>query len=113
VINWLHPRLCLPPHRVTHPEKYEQLLEAFQSHGWDCGHPVLLGYPWDGKVQLVTGSHRWQAALDAGIDIPVDLRSYGYMRSIWGTERWVTLISTSTSTASLTDLKSCGDMRPI
>jgi len=89
----LAPSACSPPHGLTHPEKLEQLIAAFESTGWDDTKPHLLGYWWKGSVQLVSGSHRWLAAKYADIPIPVDVYPYSFMQSIWGTDEWVKLIA--------------------
>lgn len=83
---------CLPPHRITHPEKLEELLESMKLIGW-LGMP-LVGYRLDdGMVQLITGSHRIVAAELAGLEaVPVEVYSEEYVRSIWGTDHWLSLI---------------------
>jgi ParB-like chromosome segregation protein Spo0J len=81
---------------VTHPDKFEQLVHDFRSTGWDLTRPNLLGYPLEGKIQLISGSHRWAAAEVAPIDIPVEVFSYEYIESIWGFDEWVELIKSHT-----------------
>ena len=54
-----------PPHEVKNYRKYETLVNRMKRYGWQ-GAPLLA----DG-VQLLTGSHRYQAAKTAGIDIQV------------------------------------------
>lgn len=92
---WLSPLDCSPPHRVTHPEKFSELITEFCARGWDESNPRLLGYFWpeDGRVQLISGSHRWAAALCAEIDIPVDVYPFEFIQEIWGTQRWLELLA--------------------
>lgn len=93
--EWHQPKSWVPPHRVTHPEKAEKLYQAFQHDGWDCSKPNLLGYVCDitGDQQLISGSHRHAAALAADILIPIEIFSYEYIKSIWGTDQWIQLFN--------------------
>lgn len=96
-VQWLLPSMCTPPHRVTHPEKYDELLLSFKTTGWDESKPALLGYHWENTIQLITGSHRWYAAEEAKILIPVRVYSYEFIYSIWGTHEWVRLVKAHSS----------------
>ena len=86
------PEYCRPPHRVTRPDNYEFLVNEFRLNGWGEDYPSLIGYPFEDYYQLVSGSHRWAAALEAGIMIPVDLYSYEFVKAIWGTDDWLLLL---------------------
>jgi len=88
----IDPKLCDPPHRVTHPEKYEELVEEFSSSGWNFHCPNLIGYNFGSRIQLITGSHRWAAASTAKILVPVKVYTYEYVYNIWGTNEWQNLI---------------------
>ena len=91
--QWLSPSACVPPHRVTHPEKVQQLAAAFRDGGWDVERPALVGYPHGKGVQLLSGSHRWAAAISAGIRIPVRVVPYARVVWAWGDlERWGALM---------------------
>jgi ParB-like chromosome segregation protein Spo0J len=92
----LNASMCLPPHRITHPEKLDELIESFKKLGWDNAKPKLIGYSFYGMVQLITGSHRWWAAKLVGIKIPVKVYSYSHIKSIWGTDEWITLLKENT-----------------
>ena len=95
MIQWLPPSSCFPPHRVTHPDKAAELEAAFRDAGWDLRRPVLVGYPvpGEGRIQLLSGSHRWAAAERAGIQIPVRIVPYSRVRSSWGClVRWLHLM---------------------
>ena len=92
-VQWLPPSACFPPHKITHPEKALELFRAFSTEGWDTKEPPLVGYPWGEGIQLITGSHRWLAAAEAGIQIPVKIVPYGSVWASWGNlERWATLV---------------------
>lgn len=87
--RWLDTMMCLPPHRVTHWEKFAALYEAFVVGGWGRGQPALLGYDFGGYIQLVTGSHRWWAADAVPMKIPVSVYPFECVKEIWGTDCWV------------------------
>ena len=93
MIHWLPPSACFPPHRVTHPEKLIQLHRDFITEGWDMSQPFLVGYPYGEGIQLISGSHRWAAAAEAGIKIPVKIVPYHEVWASWGNlERWGNLL---------------------
>jgi hypothetical protein len=81
---------CDPPHDVTHPEHASKLFRDFEKNGWAPDKPALIGYPWEGKIQLVSGSHRWAAANANKMKIPVVIRSFDEVKRIWGTDEWLT-----------------------
>lgn len=81
---WLEPVSCDPPHGVSHPEKVQALADAFDRTGWGVSCPVLVGYPLDGRVQLLSGSHRWAAATHARIQIPVVIVPFADVEAAYG-----------------------------
>lgn len=87
-VAWHHPSDFLPPHRITHFEKFLELVSKFQNDGWDPLQPALLGY----DDQLITGSHRWAAARKANILIPVIVYSRRFIEEVWGTDDWLSMI---------------------
>jgi hypothetical protein len=91
-VIWINPYLCRPPHRLTHPDKFEELVEVFEQNGWGDGYPALIGYKYESYIQLVSGTHRWFAAATVDMDIPVVLYTAEHMNEIWGTDRWVEMI---------------------
>jgi hypothetical protein len=93
-VTWIDPNICDPPHRVTHPDKFLELVEMFSDKGWDTSKPVLLGYTLD-KIQLISGSHRWAAANEVNIKIPVVVYSYDEIADIWGTDAWLDLLNSA------------------
>jgi hypothetical protein len=59
-----------PPHDVDRPEAFHDLVRSMKTVGW-LGRP-LLGLDLGDHHQLLTGSHRYAAAKEAGIsEIPV------------------------------------------
>ena len=80
----VEPRLCLPPHRITSQEAFQRLLEAFLLKGWDHSKPSLVGYVVGNKVQLLSGSHRWAAALESETKIPVVVLPKSLVEEAWG-----------------------------
>ena len=92
-VQWLSPSVCSPPHRITHPEKAAALCQDFLTNGWNTREPALVGYQLEDGIQLITGSHRWAAAMGAGIQIPVRVEPYGTVLWSWGNlERWFRLL---------------------
>jgi ParB-like chromosome segregation protein Spo0J len=85
MITWVDPYQCRPPHRVSHPEKVAKLAAAFYTDGWGAGFPALVGYPHYGKIQLLSGSHRWVAAQRAQLRrIPVVIYPLELVSDSWG-----------------------------
>lgn len=89
-ITWIAPEACIPPHKVARPEQVKTLAEEFSSNGWGTGYPALVGYylNWQRAgqpLQLLSGSHRWAAAVRAGLDvIPVSIIDYSVINKFWG-----------------------------
>ncbi len=88
---------CVPPHTLdlgwNHDrEKVEALVAAFTLAGFDEQEPALVGYPRDGRIQLLTGTHRCEAARRAGIKLPVTLWLRSDVEATWGTDLWPTVI---------------------
>lgn len=90
---FLHPLTCDPPHRISHEEKLADLADEFVTNGWSPEHPVLIGYVLDGRVQLLSGTHRHAAANYACIALPVLLRPYAEIEQAWGTEHWAEIMT--------------------
>lgn len=96
------PELCIPPHRVSHPEKVGYFYKQFLYKGWGKGYPKLVGYPWQGRIQLLSGSHRWAAALRARMPIPVAVVPYEQVEEAWGNlELWQELMKKGDPTNDL------------
>lgn len=98
MIIWLHPNDCDPPHslNLTHGSrdliKVEGLEEKFRVYGFDTHYPALVGYPFNGRVQLLSGTHRHEAARRCSIKLPVTLFLRSYVEAYWGTDKWPDLI---------------------
>lgn len=82
-LMWLDPSRCDPPHRPVREEQVVDLANAFLS-GWGANKPALVGYEMNGRIQLLSGSHRHAASLLAGIRIPVVLKPLAVVESAWG-----------------------------
>lgn len=78
------PDECDPPHKISHEDKYIELANEFVENGWGSSYPPLVGYEFCGRIQLLTGSHRWAAAKLAGIQIPIKILSYNQVQAANG-----------------------------
>lgn len=81
----------LAPHKITDYKKVDALVESIREQGW-IGD-ALVGYPWENKLQLVTGTHRLAACVILDRLVPVHV----YKRSrVWNAfgdvSRWQALI---------------------
>ncbi len=94
----VHPSDCDPPHGLDMSPgsrdslKVEMLEDAFRTKGFDPNEPALVGYPINGRIQLLSGTHRHEAAKRADIFLPVTLKLRSVVEGSWGTERWEDLI---------------------
>lgn len=94
-----HPSDCDPPHGLDMTsrhdyEKVEMLEAAFRKDGFDPAMPALVGYPLDGRIQLLSGTHRHLAATRANIFLPITLKLRSLVEASWGIpERWDPLIA--------------------
>jgi hypothetical protein len=102
VVN-VTPRGCLPPHRVTDESRLEGLIVSLEASGWSGSYPALVGYrsrP-EGPIQLLSGSHRHEAATRLGIAIPVVVWEFKDVVSAWGDlEKWKTIMESGTKGSS-------------
>jgi hypothetical protein len=94
----LHPEDCDPSHGLDmYPGsldwwKVERLKQAFSQWGFYPGEPALVGYPHDGRVQLLSGTHRHLAAKQLGMMLPVTLKLRSVVEAAWGTNAWEDII---------------------
>ena len=94
----LDPSDCDPPHGLDLTPgsrdslKVERLEFEFRTNGFDRDEPALVGYACDGKVQLLSGTHRHEAARRSGIQLPVTLVLRSIVEGAWGTPEWEHLI---------------------
>jgi hypothetical protein len=91
------PDDCLPPHGLDmqsdrDANKVKHLAEEFAKNGFDENEPALVGYPIDGKIQLLSGTHRHLAAKIAEIQLPTTLWLRSDVERAWGTDEWNKLI---------------------
>lgn len=92
-VIFVRPESCEPPHRISHPEKVVEFADQFRKYGW-ARFPVLVGYEWHGRLQLLSGTHRLEAARLTGIEVPVVVHSYENVLSAWGNlEEWRILMN--------------------
>lgn len=90
----MHPTDLVPPHGLDLTPgsrdsiKVEMLTEAFIKNGFDPNEPAMVGYPLDGKIQLVTGTHRHEAGTRADIFLPITIKLRSEVEAIWGTPAW-------------------------
>ena len=95
LITWVEANDCYPPHgldmKSTHDsDKVNWLETMFRDEGFDKQFPALIGYPLDNKIQLLSGTHRHEAAKRTGIKLPVVLWLRSDVMSSWGfLEKWL------------------------
>jgi len=94
----LSPEDCDPPHKLDLTPgsrdsiKVEWLTESFTKKGFSMKHSALVGYPLNGRVQLLSGTHRHEAAIRAHIRLPVKMVLRSLVEAYWGTDNWAELI---------------------
>lgn len=91
-VQWLLAEECDPPHAVTHPEKLEALVLSLRNC-WNG--PALLGYKFEGRIQLISGSHRWTASQLLGERMPVFMLDYNYVQCCYGMDTWQELMNSA------------------
>lgn len=70
VVEYMNPKRIVPPHQVESAEKLNAITQSMKSEGW-VGRPILY-YDVGQGPEALTGSHRIQAAIKAGVnEIPV------------------------------------------
>lgn len=97
IFVWIHPSDCDPPHGLDMRtdrdfNKVKSLHSAFLAEGFDPKFPALIGYPNNGRIQLLTGTHRHEAAKRANILLPVSLVLRSDVERTWGTSLWTNTI---------------------
>jgi hypothetical protein len=97
IVLWVDPNDCAAPHSLDmdsarDANKVGNLRQQFEKHGFDVNYPALVGYPLDGKIQLLSGTHRHLAAKQANVPLPVTLWLRSDIERMWGTELWDTAI---------------------
>jgi hypothetical protein len=90
---WVDPSDCNPPHSLDMDSKHDyekvaMLREAFDKNGFDKKKAALVGYPLDGKIQLMSGTHRHYAASQIGMKLPVTIWLRSDIEESWGTDEW-------------------------
>lgn len=91
LITWLDPEDCDPPHSYGEA-KVLKIMKALEA-GFSPNKPALIGYPCDGRVQLLSGTHRHEAARRLGLKVPVTLWLGSTVEESWGElEEWAKLM---------------------
>lgn len=89
LVIWMDPEDCDPPHEVRKHERLTPLVAEFATKGFDKSKPALIGYILNGRIQLLSGTHRHMSAKLTGIKIPVTLWLGSQIDQSWGTlEEW-------------------------
>lgn len=88
-ITWIPAGDCDPPHGLDlttnhDADKVADLVKQFEEDGFDRAKPALVGYVKDGRVQLLSGTHRHMAAEVVGIELPVVLWLGSDIDEAWG-----------------------------
>jgi hypothetical protein len=89
LITWVKAEDCYPPHGLDMSwehdyNKVEMLVNAFSKEGFNKDEPALVGYPLDDKIQLLSGTHRHEAALRTDIELPVVVWLRSDVEKTWG-----------------------------
>jgi len=89
VVLWVSSNDCDPPHGLDMSSKHDfdkvaELTTAFLSNGFDKSKSVLIGYPREGRIQLLSGTHRHEAAKRSGVLLPVALWLRSDIENAWG-----------------------------
>lgn len=90
MVIWLSPQDCVAPHSLNHGDfnKVKWLYDLFVEDGFDTSKSALIGYPLEGKIQLLSGTHRHKAAELVGIKLPVSLWLRSDIEACWGRPQW-------------------------
>lgn len=94
MVIWLSTEDMDPPHgidmsSVRDSEAVFAMVRDFETHGFDKSRPALIGYPLNGRIQLLSGSHRYVAAQLTGTKLPVTLWLQSDIHGSWGSlEEW-------------------------
>jgi hypothetical protein len=74
-------------------ERLYPLVDAFRKDGFNKDHPALVGYVLNGRIQLLSGTHRHCSAQAIGMKIPVTLWLGSQIDQSWGTlEEWAKIM---------------------
>lgn len=87
---FIQPQKCIPPHRISHPNKLYELANKFVENGWGDKQESLVGYFIGKDLQLLSGTHRHGAAILAGLEtIPVTIKYLNDVEeSVGDLDRW-------------------------
>jgi hypothetical protein len=96
-IIWTDAHDCDPPHGLDMDSKHDSdkvamLVDAFQTNGFDKDMPALVGYPSNGRIQLLSRTHRHHTAKIVGIKLPIVMRLRSIVEAAWCTLSWDNII---------------------
>lgn len=86
--TYYSPKIFLPPHEVTHPQKVIALANSMWQNGWRGPSLVAYRLPDNTGFQLLSGTHRQAAAIELNRMIPVVILPWDVVEAAWGTDRW-------------------------
>ena len=96
---WVSALDCDPPHSLNLSTgsrdltKVEGLVKEFiNNNGFNISYPALVGYPLDSKIQLLSGTHRHEAAKRTGYKLPITMFLRSYVEAYWGTNNWINIL---------------------
>lgn len=94
---WVDASDCDPPHGLDLESEHDaikvkHLEDAFASNGFSLDAPALVGYVLEGRIQLLSGTHRHLAAQRTNTRLPVTLWLRSDVEEMWGTELWANVI---------------------
>lgn len=97
-VVYVNPLDCDPPHGLDLSSRHDwdkvaYLANCFARDGFDESYPALVGYPLNGRIQLLSGTHRHYAAIRTDTKLPVTLWLRSYVQRAWGTDKWPKLIA--------------------
>jgi hypothetical protein len=80
----LDPRVIVPLHEIRDFDKLHDLRCSMEAEGWQ-GRPLLIWQRWGCSYQALTGTHRLEAAIQAGLEeIPVfTINKALYCEDLW------------------------------
>ena len=87
---WIAIANCTPPHQPVDEYKVIRMMKSISTIGWKV---PLKGYWTGNEVQLLSGSHRYEAAKRLNTcAIPVQLFKEQIIKELWGTDLWIKVI---------------------
>lgn len=98
IIVWVNAEDCYAPHGLDFEwphdrDKVDWLEHEFANNGFDKSKPALIGYPLNNKIQLLSGTHRHEAAKRTNTKLPIVLWLRSDVEKSWGIlEKWIRIM---------------------